>query len=127
MAIASVNPATGETLRKFEPLDEKALQEKLARAAAAFAQHRRTTFSARAKALTAAASLLETETETFARIITPGDGQTNSGRARRSEKVRRRLSLLREQRRRISHAAEMPWRRPAGATCASIPSAPSWP
>lgn len=69
MAIASVNPATGETLRTFQALDERALEEKLARAAAAFTQHRQTSFSARAKSLKAAANLLEAETETFARII----------------------------------------------------------
>ena len=70
MAIASVNPATGETLRKFDSLDDRAIEEKLARAATAFAQHRQTSFPARAHALKAAAGLLETESETFARIIT---------------------------------------------------------
>ncbi len=70
MAIASVNPATGETLRRFDPLDEKAIEEKLARAAAAFAEHRRTSFSTRAQGMNAAAQILETETESFARIIT---------------------------------------------------------
>ena len=70
MPIASINPATGETLRKFDSLNDKAIGEKLARAATAFAQHRQTSFSARARALKAAAGLLETESETFARIIT---------------------------------------------------------
>lgn len=70
MAIASVNPATGETLRQFESLDDRAIEEKLARAAAAFAEHRRTSFSTRAQGMNAAAQILETETESFARIIT---------------------------------------------------------
>ena len=29
MAIATVNPATGETLRRFEPLDDRQIEEKL--------------------------------------------------------------------------------------------------
>ena len=36
MAIATINPATGETLQTFEPLSDDAVQEKIARAAAAF-------------------------------------------------------------------------------------------
>jgi succinate-semialdehyde dehydrogenase/glutarate-semialdehyde dehydrogenase len=37
MAIASINPATGETLRTFDPLGEATIEEKLALASAAFA------------------------------------------------------------------------------------------
>jgi succinate-semialdehyde dehydrogenase / glutarate-semialdehyde dehydrogenase len=36
MAIATVNPATGETIRTFEPLTDAALDERLALAGAAF-------------------------------------------------------------------------------------------
>ena len=70
MAIASVNPATGKTLQRFDPLGQKTIEEKLSRAATAFAQHRQTSFPTRAQALKAAADLLEAESETFARIIT---------------------------------------------------------
>ncbi|MEO5722547.1 MAG: NAD-dependent succinate-semialdehyde dehydrogenase [Chthoniobacterales bacterium] len=70
MPIASVNPATGETQRRFDPLDDQALEERLACAAAAFAQHRRTTFAQRSTALVWVAKLLETEEESFASIIT---------------------------------------------------------
>ncbi|MEP6820780.1 MAG: NAD-dependent succinate-semialdehyde dehydrogenase [Chthoniobacterales bacterium] len=70
MAITSQNPATGEMLRQFESLDDKAIEEKLARAAAAFVKHRRTSFSTRAQRLNAAAQIFETETESFARNIT---------------------------------------------------------
>ena len=37
MAIATINPATGETLKTYEPLTDEALEEKIARAAAAWA------------------------------------------------------------------------------------------
>ena len=70
MAIASINPATGETLRAFDSLGAIAIEEKLTRAAAAFARHRRTSFRERASALRAAADLLEKENEALARIIT---------------------------------------------------------
>ena len=38
MAIATINPATGETLKTYEPLSDEALEDKLARAAAAWAE-----------------------------------------------------------------------------------------
>ena len=43
MAIATINPATGETLKTYEPLSEEALEDKIARAAAAWASYRLTT------------------------------------------------------------------------------------
>ena len=35
MAIATINPATGETLKTYEPLSDEALEDRIARAAAA--------------------------------------------------------------------------------------------
>ncbi len=70
MAIASVNPASGETLRNFDSLDRNGMESRLARAASAFALHRRTTFRERADALRAAADILETEKDSFARTMT---------------------------------------------------------
>ena len=43
MAIATINPATGETLKTYEPLTDEALEDKIARAAAAWATYRLTT------------------------------------------------------------------------------------
>ena len=48
MAIESTNPATGELLASFEPLDAAAIDERLGRAAAAFQVWRRTSFAERA-------------------------------------------------------------------------------
>jgi len=45
MAIATINPATGETLRVFEPLSTAKVEEKLQRAADTFREYRRTTFA----------------------------------------------------------------------------------
>ncbi|MGZ4984926.1 MAG: aldehyde dehydrogenase family protein, partial [Chthoniobacterales bacterium] len=70
MAIASVNPATGKTLEKFDSLGKEEIEKRIGRAAAAFARHRRTTFVDRARCMKAAAALLESEADTLAGIIT---------------------------------------------------------
>ena len=53
MPIASVNPATGETLQNFSPLTDAEVQVKLALAAEAFQQHRLAAFADRAAKMTA--------------------------------------------------------------------------
>src|SRR4051812_26107211 len=70
MAIASINPATNETLRSFEPLSDAEIEQKLARAHLAFGEHRRTTFSERARRMMRAAEILEDEKQSFARMMT---------------------------------------------------------
>ena len=47
MPIASVNPATGETLKTFEALNESQVNDKLQHAASTFTTYRHTTFAAR--------------------------------------------------------------------------------
>ena len=68
--IATVNPATGDCLATFDTLTESQLDEKLARAAAAFLTYRRTTFAERAGWMNRAAEILEAEKDAFARIMT---------------------------------------------------------
>jgi succinate-semialdehyde dehydrogenase/glutarate-semialdehyde dehydrogenase len=70
MGIASTNPATGETLRVFDPLSEAQIEEKLARAEATFRTWRRTSFAERASAMTRAADILESEAGHFAQLMT---------------------------------------------------------
>ncbi|MDQ3314050.1 MAG: NAD-dependent succinate-semialdehyde dehydrogenase [Verrucomicrobiota bacterium] len=70
MAIASVNPATGEILRSFDALDARQIESKLATAERGFAIHRRTTLAERARQMNAAADLLAAEENSLARIIT---------------------------------------------------------
>ena len=48
MAIATVSPMTGETLKTFDPLTDAEVDDRLARAAAAFEGYRRTTYAERA-------------------------------------------------------------------------------
>ncbi|MGK5173802.1 NADP-dependent succinic semialdehyde dehydrogenase [Geodermatophilus sp. CPCC 205761] len=76
MAIATINPATGETLKTYEPLSDEALEEKLARAAAAFAEYRLTTLRQRAGWLRAAADVLDADAGTVAELMTTEMGKT---------------------------------------------------
>jgi len=68
--ISTVNPATGERLATFEALTESDLEDKLARAAAAFRTYRHTSFADRAACMTRSAEILETEKDSFARTMT---------------------------------------------------------
>ncbi len=70
MAIATINPATGETLRTFDPLTAEQIEAKLARAASAFERHRRTSFAHRAERMLRAAEILEAEKDRLGRLMT---------------------------------------------------------
>ena len=74
--IASINPATGETLRTFEPLTASQLEEKLALAETAWRDYRRTSFSERALWLREAARILDDEQDRIGRIATEEMGKT---------------------------------------------------
>jgi succinate-semialdehyde dehydrogenase/glutarate-semialdehyde dehydrogenase len=69
-ALASINPATGETLATYETLSDAQIEEKLASAAAAFRRHRRTPFAERARLLVRAADILDGEREALGRLMT---------------------------------------------------------
>jgi succinate-semialdehyde dehydrogenase/glutarate-semialdehyde dehydrogenase len=70
MAITSINPTTGETLKKFSAFSDDEIKQRLRRAERAFAHHRREPFVKRAEFLLATASLLEQEKQKLARTIT---------------------------------------------------------
>ena len=74
--IASINPATGETLRTFDALTSEQVEDKLARAERAYQSYRRTSYADRARWLMAAAEILETEKDRIARIMTLEMGKT---------------------------------------------------
>jgi succinate-semialdehyde dehydrogenase/glutarate-semialdehyde dehydrogenase len=76
MAIATINPATGETLKTYEPLSDDALEDKLARAAAAWAGYRLTTPDERAGWLVAAAEVLDADAGSVAELMTTEMGKT---------------------------------------------------
>jgi succinate-semialdehyde dehydrogenase / glutarate-semialdehyde dehydrogenase len=76
MAIATINPATGETLKTFEPLSDAAVEEKIAAAAAARESYRLTTPDQRAGWLRAAADVLDADTDAIAELMTTEMGKT---------------------------------------------------
>ena len=75
MTIASINPATGETLCTFDPLSEEQIEAKLRLAAAAFERHRRTTFAQRSERMQRAAEILQAEREALGRLMTTEMGK----------------------------------------------------
>jgi len=76
MAIASINPATGELLKTFEPLTDSQVDEKIERAVVAFSKYRKTAFADRARMMLKAAEILESEKDKFARMMTTEMGKT---------------------------------------------------
>ncbi|MEU2779999.1 aldehyde dehydrogenase family protein, partial [Streptomyces sp. NPDC007162] len=69
MAIATVNPATGETVKEFVPDEPANVERKLAAAQAAFEALGTTTYEQRATWMRASADLLESEVEELAKIL----------------------------------------------------------
>lgn len=76
MAIATINPATGETLQEFEAHSAEEIDRRIGLAAAAVEALRRTTFAERARWLRAAADLLDSDSEELARTMTTEMGKT---------------------------------------------------
>ena len=70
MAIASINPATGEMVKEFAAFTAAEIETALTRAADAFQIHRHSSFAQRAERLNKVAALLEEEKESLARIVT---------------------------------------------------------
>jgi len=70
MSISTTNPATGKTLRTFEPFSAAKVGEALDRGAAAYRQHRRTSFADRASHMRKAAAILDAESRELGRLMT---------------------------------------------------------
>jgi succinate-semialdehyde dehydrogenase/glutarate-semialdehyde dehydrogenase len=68
--IATINPATNQTLRVFEPLSQTELDKRIARAWAAFLTYRKTSFAERAGWLMRAAEILGSEKQRFGELMT---------------------------------------------------------
>jgi succinate-semialdehyde dehydrogenase / glutarate-semialdehyde dehydrogenase len=70
MTIASVNPATGETLATFEPTSDAEVEAALARADDTFRAWSRTSFAGRAARMSEAGAILESDKQRLARMMT---------------------------------------------------------
>ena len=76
MAIATINPTTGETLRTFEALSTEQIDAKIKIAHDAFRSNRKATFAERAAKMRRAAEVIETDKDRYARIMTTEMGKT---------------------------------------------------
>jgi succinate-semialdehyde dehydrogenase/glutarate-semialdehyde dehydrogenase len=86
MSITSINPATGETLKSFESLNEQQLEDKLSRAAETFHSYRLTSLAERASMMLRAAEILDTEKKDFARLMTTEMGKPIKSAVQEAEK-----------------------------------------
>jgi succinate-semialdehyde dehydrogenase/glutarate-semialdehyde dehydrogenase len=75
MGIATINPATGQLVRKFEALTDSEIDQKIQRAADTFSEYRKVPFAERARMMVNAATILEGEKESFARLMTTEMGK----------------------------------------------------
>ena len=76
MTIATVNPATGEVLERWEPMPESDIDDRLDRAASAFRGYRLTSFAQRSQWLASVAGILDAELDAVARMMTTEMGKT---------------------------------------------------
>jgi len=76
MAIATVNPTTGETLKTFDALSAEEVSSRIDRAARAFASYRLTSFEERAGWMRAAADILDADVDDIGQLMTTEMGKT---------------------------------------------------
>jgi len=71
-----MNPATGQVIKSFQEHSDADLEQKLRKAVETFREYRRTAFSERAQMMMRAAEILESEKESFGRLMTLEMGKT---------------------------------------------------
>jgi succinate-semialdehyde dehydrogenase/glutarate-semialdehyde dehydrogenase len=76
VAIATINPATGETIRTFEPMTDEEVDARLGRAVDGYRALRAASSAQRATWMRAAADLLEAEIDQVAETMTAEMGKT---------------------------------------------------
>src|SRR5881392_1292933 len=86
MSISSINPATGKTLRTFEPFSKARVDESLDRGVRAYRQHHRTSFDERASCMRKAAAILDAECRELGRLMTLEMGKPITAAVAEAEK-----------------------------------------
>jgi succinate-semialdehyde dehydrogenase/glutarate-semialdehyde dehydrogenase len=76
MAIATINPATGEVVKQFQALTPHQIDQKLSKAAQVWQEYRRVPIEERAKCMAQAADILEKEKQELGRLMTLEMGKT---------------------------------------------------
>src|SRR5690625_2346382 len=75
MSIASINPATGALIERFDALTDSEVDERLDLAVQTFASYRHTTFTERAELVSRLADILEERAEELGRLMTEEMGK----------------------------------------------------
>jgi succinate-semialdehyde dehydrogenase / glutarate-semialdehyde dehydrogenase len=86
MPIATINPATGEVIKKFDALTDAQVDDKIAKASKAFHAFRHTSFPDRSRWMVRAAEILEAEKEPIGRLMTLEMGKTLGSAIAEAEK-----------------------------------------
>lgn len=86
MAIATINPATGETVETFAPLTSRQIDEALSRATECFSSWKRSAFAERSRSMLRAAEILESEKVELGRLMTTEMGKPISAAVAEAEK-----------------------------------------
>lgn len=86
MAIATINPTTGEVVKTFTALTDAQVDEKIAKAAKTFQTFHKTSFGDRAHWMNKAADILDSEKEALGRLMTLEMGKTLSSAIAEAEK-----------------------------------------
>ncbi|MGI8917134.1 MAG: NAD-dependent succinate-semialdehyde dehydrogenase [Pyrinomonadaceae bacterium] len=86
MSIATINPATGETLQTFDELSGQQLEQKLQLAAETFRSYRKTTFAERSELMLRATAILDSDKQKYARLMTLEMGKPLKGAVQEIEK-----------------------------------------
>jgi succinate-semialdehyde dehydrogenase/glutarate-semialdehyde dehydrogenase len=76
MAIATINPTNGEVIKRFDPLSDSQIEEKILLAQHTFTTFRRLSFVERGNMMRRAADLLEAEKKELAHLMTLEMGKT---------------------------------------------------
>jgi succinate-semialdehyde dehydrogenase / glutarate-semialdehyde dehydrogenase len=76
MAIATINPATGETIKTFTPLTDAQVDQKIQKATETFRAFRKLSFAERGRMMNRAAEVLESEKHDLAQLMTLEMGKT---------------------------------------------------
>jgi len=86
MSISSVNPATGQVLKKFEPHSDAEVERRVALAQRTFSSWRRTSWRERSERLSAAGGILESRKAEWGRRMTLEMGKTVGSAVAEAEK-----------------------------------------
>ncbi len=70
MTIATIDPASGQTIKTFEQMTDAQVEARVRRAAETFREYRKTPFAERARNMLKAAEILETEKNALGRLMT---------------------------------------------------------